>query len=301
MLTFIGMFLFVVFGGIGLTALPMDLINSWKRRPKFMRKETYDELKQKIGVRANHLFEIGGKLKERFKKAGGRPKSRAERRAYNKFRTNVFLLEEDYNRLEKAYNKGIGPKVIQIAWAWTQLGLGVLGICLSFLWILHIFLYLVVRPPASPFLNQMFIDLDNTFGLFGTIAYGVFAFWLLWCVIKGNFKFGLRIPFFFTIHPMKIGETLMNSFLVNTLLLLLSSITVTQFCSICFSLYNRYTGIDTLFNVGVRNLRYIKYVWNFYYWALISFAVLSLGYLAKFPDDNKRRNDNNMQIAELPN
>jgi LMBR1 domain-containing protein 1 len=45
--------------------------------------------------------------------------------------------------------------------------------------------------------------LDNAFGLFGTIAYGVFAFYLLLCVIKGNFKFGLRVPFLFEIHPMK--------------------------------------------------------------------------------------------------
>jgi LMBR1 domain-containing protein 1 len=47
------------------------------------------------------------------------------------------------------------------------------------------------------------VALDNVFGLFGTIAYGIFAFYLLWCVFKGNFKFGLRIPFLFTIHPMK--------------------------------------------------------------------------------------------------
>lgn len=45
--------------------------------------------------------------------------------------------------------------------------------------------------------------MDNVFPLFGTIAYGIVSFYLLWCVVKGNFKFGLRIPLLMTIHPMK--------------------------------------------------------------------------------------------------
>jgi hypothetical protein len=43
----------------------------------------------------------------------------------------------------------------------------------------------------------------------------------------------------------------MNSFLFNTLLLLLASVTVVQFCSDALALYNRFTGIDSklLFDV----------------------------------------------------
>ena len=37
---------------------------------------------------------------------------------------------------------------------------------------------------------------------------------------------GVRIPFLFTIHPMKINETWMNSFLFNLTLILLSSVTI---------------------------------------------------------------------------
>jgi len=35
-LTLLGVILFVVFGGIGLAALPMDLFRSWKNRPRFI-------------------------------------------------------------------------------------------------------------------------------------------------------------------------------------------------------------------------------------------------------------------------
>lgn len=74
---------------------------------------------------------------------------------------------------------------------------------LSILWVLHVIIYEVLVPPPTGFLNVMFIGLDNAFGLFGTVAYAIFAFYLLLAVIKGNFKFGMRIPFLFEIHPMK--------------------------------------------------------------------------------------------------
>ena len=50
---------------------------------------------------------------------------------------------------------------------------------LSLAWLLHIILYLFVYPPVTPFLNSLFIDLDNVFPLFGTFAFAVFCFYLI--------------------------------------------------------------------------------------------------------------------------
>lgn len=36
-MAFIGWFLFVLFGGVGLSALPMDLINEFLNRPKLIK------------------------------------------------------------------------------------------------------------------------------------------------------------------------------------------------------------------------------------------------------------------------
>jgi len=199
-----------------------------------------------------------------------------------------FVLEEEWKRLDQSYNKGTGPRLLTMAWAWAQLFLGMLGILISILWLLQVILYEVLRPPPTTFLNVFFIELDDAFGLFGTIAYGLFAFYLLWAVIKGNFKFGLRIPFLFEIHPMKVGDTLMNSFLFNSLMLLLCSMAVVQFCSAAFEQYSRFTGIDEIFNVGVKNLAGIKYIWMYYYWAWIILAILSGGFLIAFPGDKKK-------------
>ena len=63
-MSFISWFLFVVFGGIGLSALPMDLIEIFRTRPREMSKEVYEGLRNSVISRANQLRELGNKLKQ---------------------------------------------------------------------------------------------------------------------------------------------------------------------------------------------------------------------------------------------
>jgi len=79
----------------------------------------------------------------------------------------------------------------------------------------------------------------------------------------------------------------MNAFLFNTEMIMLASVTLVQFCADSFDLYTRFTGVDLLFNVGVKHLTGIKYVWYYYYWALLGFAVIGIIYLAVWPSDKK--------------
>ena len=51
----------------------------------------------------------------------------------------------------------------------------------------------------------------------------------------------------FEVHPMKVGATLMNSFLFNCALILMVSIAVTHFAAQSFAPYARDTAIDALF------------------------------------------------------
>ena len=80
--------------------------------------------------------------------------------------------------------------------------LGVISAILSLCWLIHIVLYIFIRQPApaSQFLNEYFMLLDNALPLLGTATYAIFAFYLLFCVLKGNLKFGLRF-FLIPIHP----------------------------------------------------------------------------------------------------
>ena len=199
-LTFGGIFLFILFGGIGLTGIPMDLFSYFKNRPKLISKLIYDEEKKKISSRSKNLLQKGTNLKNDFG-TSGRPTSRRQKARYNEFKSQVYLLEEDWNFLQKSYGRGFGPRLFQIILGWISLPLGIITSGISIIWFLHMVIFVVAN--INPFLNTMFIEMDNVFPLFGTIAYGVVSFYLLWCVVKGNFKFGLRIPLLMTIHPMK--------------------------------------------------------------------------------------------------
>ena len=62
---------------------------------------------------------------------------------------------------------------------WLKLVIGVLGACLTVLWLLQVLLYIFISPPLSPFLNELFVRLDRVFPLFGTFAFALFCFYLI--------------------------------------------------------------------------------------------------------------------------
>lgn len=277
MVVFLGWILFIIFGGVGMVAFPFDCINSFATRPVRITLDQYSKQKQEIGQRATQLIEIGKAIQEKQKRG---KKSRKDRENYNRFRQAVFLLEADYDRMQTCY-KQQGGKVILY---YLLLILGIIGVFLTILWLLHIILFVFTQPyPFHPFLNDMVRALDGVFGLFGTVCYGLFAFYLLLCVIKGNFKFGMRIFILFPIHPMRVGGTLMNAFLFNTLLILVCAVSITQFCTTAFSDYTSLTAINSMFSMSVRNLRGIKYVFVGYVYAFFIMVFLTAIYLGIKP------------------
>merc|ERR1711988_1916401 len=95
--------------------------------------------------------------------------------------------------------------------------------------------------------------MDNIFPLFGVLSYGTFAFYLLFCLLKGNMKFGVRF-FCMPIHPMRVGATMINSMLFNVWLLQLCSFSLIQFCWRAFRSYARFTSADMIFGQQVQYL-----------------------------------------------
>ncbi|ETO32105.1 LMBR1-like conserved region-containing protein [Reticulomyxa filosa] len=98
MLSFLGWFLFCVFAGIGLVALPIDLFNSWKHRPKPIPLDKYAEEKRKIGQRAAMLREAGNEIRKDELNALGRKTSRKEKRelteTFHRFENVLFLCSK---------------------------------------------------------------------------------------------------------------------------------------------------------------------------------------------------------------
>lgn len=61
----------------------------------------------------------------------------------------------------------------------VQLLAGCIGAGASVVWIVHVVLYLLISPPSSSFLNDVFVDLDDVFPLFGTASFAFFCYYLL--------------------------------------------------------------------------------------------------------------------------
>lgn len=280
--TIVGSVLFAIFGGVGIACLPLGLIFSFIRRPKaVITRSQYIKEATELGKKAKELKKAAESLHQEER---GGAKGRKHRKNVKAVEKELYQLEEDVKLLEEMYPQG---EKAETSWALTVLGylaklvLGILGLIVSVAWIAHIIIYLLINPPLSPFLNEVFIKLDDIWGLLGTAAFAFFCFYLLLAVIAGATMLGLRLVFI-TIHPMKWGATLMNSFLFNVGLILLCSISVIQFCSTAFAYYAQATAAQEIFGHTLQSLRGIKYLYkyNVFQYAFVILAGLTFVYYA---------------------
>ena len=73
-MSFISWFIFVLFGGIGLAAVPLDLIYDFCTRPKSMSKEQIDAKKKRILEDSVLLKELGNETRA-LEEKGAKTKS----------------------------------------------------------------------------------------------------------------------------------------------------------------------------------------------------------------------------------
>lgn len=172
----VGWVFFAMFAGVGLVALPIDLIHTFTERPTSIDVKNWAAKRNELKERAAKLRAIGLKMEqENFTTV---KLSRHDQKLFNKFKNAVYLLEKDYEILRvRKFEKGgnilyfIGMGI-----------LGVIGVFVSLLWVVHTVLFVFMHN-AHPFLNTLLVGLDNVFPLFGTVGFGTFAFYLLWwCV-----------------------------------------------------------------------------------------------------------------------
>lgn len=282
--TVAGSVLFMIFGGVGIACLPLSLIFAFVRRPKaVITRSQYIKEATELGKKAKELKKTADALHQEERSGSKGRKWRKNVKAVEK---ELLLLEEDVKALEEMYPQG---DKAETAWAFTVLGylakliLGILGLIVTVAWIAHIVIYLIIRPPLSPFLNYIFIKLDDVWGLLGTAAFAFFCFYLLVAVVAGATLLGLKLVFV-TIHPMKWGATLMNSFLFNVGLILLCSISVIQFCATAFAYYAQATAAGEIFGHTLQSLRGIKYLYkyNIFQIGFVALAILTFVYYVAF-------------------
>ncbi len=267
MIAFVGTFLFVVFAGVGLAALPIHLINGFRQRPRYVPLDKWARMKLELGERCTDLFDTGKLLQE----------GRASRKEYSEFKSAVYLLEEEWERLK--LSREVGNRTTQI-FACVKLALGIVCVCFSIVWLIQIIVTLLWRPgPIIPFLNDMLVMSAQAWGGLPVLLYGFFCCYMLACVLTGNFYFGIRIPLLCSVHPMKANGTLMSSFMFNVLVFLLAAVACTQFCTLTLSIFTTGSIVNNIFNVTTANMLGIKYVWIYIWYAFAMIPVLTLVYM----------------------
>jgi LMBR1 domain-containing protein 1 len=299
LMAFIGWFLFAIFGGVGMAAIPLDMILMYVKRPRHLDAQEFQEMQTSLRERTNELVDIGELIKiEREEKAQmgltsgwgatlfdseKRKEARDERQAILGFKQAVFLLEqdvEDFQACHANYEK-YNPLIPYIA-----LICGFFSFIISAAWFLHIVIYVLPNPPLMPFLNSFFSWFDGWFPLFGVLAVAIFSIYLLLCAVNGCFKLGMRF-LCMTLHPMKPGKTYMSSFMFNIGLVLLCALPVVQFCSTAFADYAKYATIRQIFGVQVEYLQFFSFFWtnDIFIFAFLIVMLLTSVYLACKPAD----------------
>lgn len=104
-LSFVSWFLFVLFGGIGIPALPLDFIYDFCNRPKKMSRDEIEKRKNKIVQNATHLRDLGREIKL-LEQDGILKKTflSKDKREYNdkirRLKAGVILLDKEYEYIQ---------------------------------------------------------------------------------------------------------------------------------------------------------------------------------------------------------
>ena len=170
----------------------------------------------------------------------------SDKRHYNRLlkdlKVGVTVLDDEY-QIINFQNMLDGKSVIGY---YCNLFFGIIFLIISLIWVAHILLYVIIKPNGQPItrgLNILLVFLtENNVSFIAIAIFSFFCVYLLLATIKGNFKFGVRMILLGSIHPMKKNETYMNSILFNIMLVMITSVSVNQFCVKAFNEYAAMTS-----------------------------------------------------------
>eukprot|EP00920_Eleutheroschizon_duboscqi_P033549 GHVT01080715.1.p1 GENE.GHVT01080715.1~~GHVT01080715.1.p1 ORF type:complete len:281 (+),score=23.60 GHVT01080715.1:2237-3079(+) len=174
---------------------------------------------------------------------------------------------------------------------------GIFCILMSVLWVAHTIAYVVI-----PHIMGVDVTKEKWFGLLDAfleilakadlallalVLYGLLISYLLICTMHGCFKFGMRIFCCFSIHPMRKGETHLNSLLFNVAMLLVASSAVVQFSQQVFRAFSKLTVASWMFQVQMEIMPFfgVFFRYNIFVYLWLVVGGLCLLYLVCKPRD----------------
>ena len=292
LLSIISYILFMIFGGVGIFAFPLDLIYSFCARPVKIKPPKLEEMRKEIVVTAADLKDLGMQLKK-MEENGINKKCffSKDKRRYNdllkQLKVGVSIIDDQFQIINM---QNLANQTSALGYL-LKLIAGIFCFILSLVWIAQILLYIILKKDGKPihqFVNIALVKLtDLNLSFLAICIFIVLSLYLLLITIKGNFKFGLRVMFFVEIHPMKKDNTYMNSILFNVMLIMLTSVSVIQFSIRAFGEYTTLTDADIIFNTQIRYLSIYSYCfkYNVFEYGLLGIALISFLYLICRPND----------------
>jgi len=254
LISWVGWFVFALFTGAGMAAVPIDLINAYIHRPVPLDPNELRVRKLDLQVRTSEILETSMEMKKTRQAAGGIKRAVntvSDRMQVNKLTNMMYALEQEVAALDACQQsrEGINPLT-----PFFQLFLGMLSAVLSITWMLQLVLYNLLG--KMPLLNVYLLSFDSWFPMFGVVTYAIFSIYALLCTIKGCFKVGMRCLCCCQIHTMAVGKTEINSFLFNLAVVMLCATPLVHFCVQSFSGYASYSDAYLMFDVQIRNMAF---------------------------------------------
>ena len=312
-LSFVSWIVFSFFGGIGLAAVPLDFFYDFCTRPKSMIGTNLKKRKKILFRELEELKLLGNELTEMEQRgANHRCFIFGERRRYDnkkhEYVARYALAEEEFHIVNASIESKLKNNCVVLCY-YCLIPFGVISSIFTVLWLIQFccsYFYIKNGRPGYPFLSYLLIFFqDESVSFLSFFIFALLCLYLLFCLIKGNFKFGVRILCCWSIHPMKKDKTYMNSFIFNVSLILLGSCAITQFCTDCLYDYVSFTDIDSMFNVMIKNLKffYIFYKYHIFQYIFFGVFVLSFVYLIIRPTDRRKpiysKHKNRMDPKEM--
>jgi len=312
-LSFVSWIVFSFFGGIGLAAVPLDFFYDFCTRPKSMIGTNLKKRKKILFRELEELKLLGNELTEMEQRgANHRCFIFGERRRYDnkkhEYVARYALAEEEFHIVNASIESKLKNNCVVLCY-YCLIPFGVISSIFTVLWLIQFccsYFYIKNGRPGYPFLSYLLIFFqDESVSFLSFFIFALLCLYLLFCLIKGNFKFGVRILCCWSIHPMKKDKTFMNSFIFNVSLILLGSCAITQFCTDCLYDYVSFTDIDSMFNVMIKNLKffYIFYKYHIFQYIFFGVFVLSFVYLIIRPTDRRKpiysKHKNRMDPKEM--
>ena len=298
LLAFVGWWTFVAFVGVGISAIPMDLINDFRQRPIKTDPGEFGRRRARLLQHVQNLRKDGKHLeniKESVDKGKG-IKGWRNRRFYNrdlhKFESRCMIAEKEFKTLENI------SKLSKLEpWLYyLQFILAIVLIIMTLVWIVHIFLWILVKPagdPVHPFLNNMLEGIRKGKVEFLSTAMFVSLFlYLILATLKGNQKFGIRFAWL-TYSSMRPNRTFINSFLLNMFLVHIWTMTILQYMMKNFSMFARNTDAFKIFQIQIKYAWFYSWFWNqeFFTWVLVVWSIIAFFYLIFKPNEQLELED----------